>query len=433
MATPFDILERKREGRSLTATEISDVVRGATDGSWTDAQLAAFLMAAYLRGLDGEETRALTLAMLRSGAQWELATDVPGVVDKHSTGGVGDKTSLILSPILAATGVPVAMLTGRALGHTGGTADKLESIPGLDLALDRPKILSLLSEVGMATGMATADIAPADRRLYGLRDHTATVSSLALITGSILSKKLATGTAAIVFDVKTGDGAFMREMDDSVRLAQLLVDTCEALGQRSSALITDMSQPLGRWVGHFSEVKETLACLEGKGAEDLMELVFALCEEAARLSGQPRSRQDLERVVADGSARETFDRWALAQGADPGWIRNPLLPLAPVEYSLAAPRSGTLIRVSNRRLGLLLVEAGAGRMRPGEPIDFGVSLRYGCRLGREVEAGEELARIYLRQADEDLRDRFLDCFEIGEGDSRTAPTLIRQRIEPKIG
>lgn len=337
MTTPFGILERKRDGHALTEAEISAVVRGASDGSWTDAQLAAFLMAAYLRGLSADETRALTLAMLHSGDQWRLSREVPGVVDKHSTGGVGDKTSLILSPILAATGVPVAMLTGRALAHTGGTADKLETIPGLDLALDRAKTLSLLSEVGMATGMATAGIAPADRRLYGLRDHTATVSSLPLITGSILSKKLATGAAAIVFDVKTGDGAFMREMDDSVRLAKLLVNTCEALGQRSSALITDMSQPLGQWVGHIAEVHETLDCLEGRGPEDLMEAVFELSAEAALLAGQPRSRADLEAVVADGSARETFDRWAAAQGADRDWIRKPELPLAPVEHVLAAP------------------------------------------------------------------------------------------------
>jgi len=367
--------------------------------------------------------------MLRSGDRWNLAAESPGVIDKHSTGGVGDKTSLILSPILAACGVPVAMLTGRALGHTGGTADKLESIPGLSLALDRDQTLSLLSEVGMAIGMATAAIAPADRRLYGLRDHTATVSSLPLITGSILSKKLATGAAAIVFDVKTGDGAFMREMADSIRLAELLVDTCEALGQRSSALITDMSQPLGRWVGHAAEVRETLDCLEGRGADDLMEAVFALSEEAARLSGQARSREQLEAVVANGSARETFDRWAAAQGVDRAWLQDPQLPLAPVETALVAPRGGVLGRVANRRLGLLLAGAGAGRARPAAALDFGVSLRYDCRLGDRVEAGQELGRLYLRRDDEAIRDRFLACFEIGD-EPVAAPRLVRRRIVP---
>jgi thymidine phosphorylase len=241
---PYDILAHKRAGLRLGEEELREVVAGASGGGWSDAQLGAFLMAAAIRGLDSEETQWLTQAMLESGEQWRLGDEIPTLGDKHSTGGVGDKVSLILSPLLAACGQPVVMLTGRALGHTGGTADKLETIPGLDLALDRQRCLRLLAETGLAIGIATDAVAPADRRLYGIRDRTATVDSLPLITASILSKKLATGAGAIVFDVKTGDGAFMCERQDAAALASLLVDTCQRIGCRASALITDMSQPM---------------------------------------------------------------------------------------------------------------------------------------------------------------------------------------------
>ncbi|MGB6362891.1 MAG: thymidine phosphorylase, partial [Thermoanaerobaculia bacterium] len=215
MISPYRILERKRAGGSLRDAEVRAVVAGATDGSWSDGQLAAFLMAAAIQGLGAEETHSLTLAMLESGEQWDLAADIPTLTDKHSTGGVGDKVSLVLAPLLAACGVPIVMLTGRALGHTGGTADKLEVVPGLDLELDRARCLDLLEEVGLAVGIATSAIAPADSRLYQLRDQTATVASLPLITASVLSKKLATGAAALVFDVKTGNGAFLADASES--------------------------------------------------------------------------------------------------------------------------------------------------------------------------------------------------------------------------
>jgi len=287
MALPYRILERKRAGMRLKDEEIRSVAQGAAGGSWSEGQLAAFLMAAAIRGLDAGETRALTLAMLDSGERWNLAREVPGLCDKHSTGGVGDKVSLILGPLLASCGVPVAMLTGRSLGHTGGTMDKLESIPGLSLELNRARCLDLLAGCGLAIGGATAEIAPADRRLYALRDTTATVDSTPLIIASILAKKLATGAAAVVFDVKTGNGAFLTELDRSVELAQGLVETSRALGTPASALVTDMSQPLGRWSGHIAEVMESFACLSGDGPEDLMEVTFALGEEVSRQAGQP--------------------------------------------------------------------------------------------------------------------------------------------------
>jgi pyrimidine-nucleoside phosphorylase len=425
-ASPYDILTRKRAGAALSDAEIGAVVRGAADGSLGDAELGAFLMAAAIRGLDRSETRALTLAMLDSGERWELRRDAPGVVDKHSTGGIGDKTSLILGPLLAACGVPVAMLTGRALGHTGGTADKLESIPGLRLDLDRARALELLASTGLAIGMATGDVAPADRRFYAIRDRTATVESLELITASILSKKLATGAAGVVFDVKSGSGAFMPQIERAGALARSLVDTCAALGQPAAALLTDMSQPLGRWAGHTAEVRETLEALAGDGAADLMEVTLALAAEAARLGGHAVSRAMLEKAIASGAARERFDLWAVAQGASADWLRQPDWTLAPEEVPLRAARSGVLTAIDCRALGLLLAEAGAGRAAGSAEIDFGVSLRSEARLGDALSEGDEMARLYLRRRDAGIEARLLACYTIA--DRGSAPPLIGERI-----
>jgi pyrimidine-nucleoside phosphorylase len=427
MILPYRILERKRAGLPLREEEVRAVVRGTTDGSWSEGQLGAFLMAAAIRGMDAEETRALTLAMLESGDRWHLAREVPGVCDKHSTGGVGDKISLILGPLLASCGVPVAMLTGRGLGHTAGTMDKLETLPGLDQQLDRARSIGLLRRCNLAIGGATAEIAPADRRLYGLRDVTATVDSLPLITGSILSKKLATGAAAVVFDVKTGDGAIIPEIEKARELAQGLVETAKALGTPASALLTDMSQPLGRWTGHAAEVMESLTCLEGNGPADLVELTLALSEEVARLAGHAGvTRAELERALADGRARERFDQWAELQGAHRTWLRAPRFELAPVEVPILARHSGRLAYVATRQIGLLLVEAGGGRSRPGMDVDLGISLEMRARLGDAVEDGQELARVYLRRPDERLAGLFTDCFTVDE--EGEAPVLVIEKI-----
>jgi thymidine phosphorylase len=426
MILPYRILERKRAGLALTAEEIRSVAQGAARGSWSEGQLGAFLMAAAIRGLDAAETRALTLAMLESGERWDLARDVPGVCDKHSTGGVGDKVSLVLAPLLASCGVPIVMLAGRGLGHTAGTIDKLEVIPGMDLQLDRKRCVNLLRLCHMAIGGATGAIAPADRRLYALRDVTATVDSLPLITGSILSKKLATGASAVIFDVKSGNGAFLPERDRAAELARMLVDTAKALGTPAGAVLTDMSQPLGRWVGHTAELMESIACLEGKGPADLLEVTLVLCEEVARLSGSAVTRADLESALAAGRAREHFDRWAALQGADPAWLRRPTFELAPEEHALHAPRAGRLAAVETKQLGMLLVEAGAGRSHPGSHLDHGVSLQLHARLGQQVAEGEELARLYLRHADEPLAARCAACFTIA--DEAEAPPLILDRI-----
>ncbi|HEV8632128.1 MAG TPA: thymidine phosphorylase [Thermoanaerobaculia bacterium] len=424
---PYEILSRKRAGERLTEPALRAAVAGAASGTWSDAQLGAFLMAAAIRGLDGDETRTLTLAMLESGERWQLAREVPLLCDKHSTGGVGDKVSLPLAPLLAVCGLPVVMLTGRALGHTGGTADKLEAIPGLELGLDRDATLRLLRDTGIAIGIATGSIAPADRRLYALRDQTATVSSLPLITASILSKKLATGAGALVLDVKAGSGAFLPELAEARQLAALLVATANALGVPTSAWLTDMSQPLGRWVGHACEVQETLELLQGEGPGDLQELTFALATEVAALHGVALEPQRLAEAIASGAARETFLRWARAQGAAAAWTASPRLPLAEEEHVVTSSQAGWLAAVDCRALGLLLIEAGAGRARPGAAIDPAVSLRYEGRLGQRVERGEPLARLYLRRRDDGLAAALGECFTVAP-EPKQAPPLLYERI-----
>ncbi|MCP4201368.1 MAG: thymidine phosphorylase [bacterium] len=426
MISPYAILARKRNGDRLEESEIRRIVEGAASGAWSDAQLGAFLMAAAIRGLDGEETRALTIAMLESGEQWDLGSRFPTLADKHSTGGVGDKVSLVLSPILAACGQPVVMLTGRGLGHTGGTADKLETIPGLDLDFDRARCIELLETCGMAIGMATGEVAPADRKLYALRDVTATVDSIPLITGSILSKKLATGAAAMVLDVKTGSGAFIPDLEEAGLLARNLVDTAEACGMRTSAILTDMSQPLGEWVGHRSEVLETMRCLEGQGPADLMEVTYALALEVSRLSGVSLRREDLEAAVSSGRARSQFLAWAEAQGGDPSWLEADI-ELAPTVVGVAASRSGYLAEVNTQGLGLALAQAGGGRLRDGDRIDGGVSMRFRSGLGQAVEGGQELATLFLREPQPEIVANIEGCFRIVD-EPVEPPPLIGDHI-----
>ena len=424
----FGILEKKRFGGTLTAEEIRDVVDGAATGDWHDAELGAFLMASAIRGLDGAETQELTRAMLESGEQWRLSEEVPNLGDKHSTGGVGDKVSLVLAPLLAACGRPVVMLTGRGLGHTGGTADKLEAIPGVRMDFDRDQCLRSLAATQCAIGMPTDQIAPADRRLYALRDRTGTVSSLSLITASILSKKIATGAAAIVFDVKTGDGAFIPDPEKGAELARMLVSTAEGLGAKARALLTDMSQPLGRWVGHTAEIRETFDCLEGRGPDDLMEVTYALSEELSELTGERLPRSDLEDAISSGKAREIFVRWAESQGAEASWLHAPSFELAPREVVLRAPRAGRLAQVRNRRLGELLAAAGGGKLTPEATIDYGVSLQVERRLGDEVAEGDALARVYMRREDAAVEKELQDVFRVA--DQGEAPALVRGRVVP---
>jgi pyrimidine-nucleoside phosphorylase len=427
VTTPYEILDRKRRGEPLATAEIAAAVTGAVDGSWDDAQLGALLMAIAVRGLDRREAGDLTRAMLDSGESWRLADELPLVGDKHSTGGVGDKVSLVLAPALAACGLPVAMLTGRGLGHTGGTTDKLESIPGMRLDLTRRDMLDLLERTGVAIGTATERIAPADRRLYALRDRTGTVASLPLIAASILSKKLAMGATGVVYDVKTGSGAFLTDPSQARRLADLLVETSREMGARATALVTDMSQPLGDWVGHAAEVNEALDCLSGRGTPELRRLVVELGAALADLLGGDVDATRIETALDTGAARRTFLDWAAAQGAEAGWTADPRLPLAPVEVPLESPATGYLGAVDARSLGLALAAAGGGRRRAGDRIDHGVSLRCDHRIGDRIEAGEEIGRLFLRRADGALRRRVLDCFEIVAEAPTPVPLIVPRR------
>ncbi|HEX4955557.1 MAG TPA: thymidine phosphorylase [Thermoanaerobaculia bacterium] len=426
------MLERKRNRLALSTEEIEAVVAGAVDGSWSEGQLAAFLMAAWLNGLGGDETLALTRAMLHSGEVWNLRDEVPFLGDKHSTGGVGDKLSLTLSPLLAACGRPVVMLTGRGLGHTAGTADKLDTIPGLDQALTRDRALTVLRRAGMAIGLPTATIAPADRRLYALRDATATIESLPLIVASILSKKLATGAAAVVFDVKAGSGAFLPEPERARELARLLIETSVRLGTPARALITDMGQPLGRYAGHAAEVLESLEVLAGGGPGDTRELTLALAVEVAEAVGSPIPRAELEAVLDSGRARETFLAWSRAQGAEAGWEKDFERHLAPVKRALSAPRSGFLVAVDAREVGLLLVDAGGGRRKPGDAIDFGITLESHVKVGEAVTAGQPLATLHLRGPQPEIEARLAACFRIGE-ERVLPPPLVYERVAAPAG
>ncbi len=339
-------------------------------------------MAAAIRGLDATETRVLTEAMAQSGELWDLGAVMPRAIDKHSTGGVGDKVSMLLAPVIAACGLPVAKLTARGLGHTGGTADKLESIPGLVLDMDRDRCLRLLEQTGIAIGVPSASIAPADRRLYGLRNLTATVDCLPLVASSVLAKKLALGARSLVFDVKTGDGAFFSRLEDSVALAELLVNTAEELGRHAVAVVSDMSQPLGQWAGHACEVREVVECLRtGEGDARLLEVTATLAAQVAAIAGIELDAARALDVLRSGKPWECFRAWAAAQGADPAWLDHPRFEIAPVELVAEAPISGRLAAVATRELGMLLLEAGGGRKTAGALIDPAISLSYRARLG----------------------------------------------------
>lgn len=420
---PAQILDQLRAGRAPSPDQIRDVVRGACSGDWSEAQIGAFLMAVAIRDLEQEASSALTEAMLDSGERWSLGEQFPLLVDKHSTGGVGDKTSLVLAPLLAACGVPVVMLTGRALGHTGGTADKLEMVPGLRLAVNRERCAELISDHGLAIGVATEGIAPADRIFYRLRDLTGTVPSLALVTASILSKKLATGANAIAFDVKSGDGAIFPDPDIGRELARRMVQVCRSLGCASSALLTDMSQPLGRWAGGACEVNESVELLRGGGEPRLRELCLRLSVEAAEQVGAGVDRAQLEQALDDGSAYRKFLQWAAAQGAEKRWLDDPQLPLADVEYTVRAPRSGVLRGVETRQIGWLLAEVATSAH--GE-IDPGVSVRLAAQLGDEVEEGDELARFFWRRSESRHEATARNCFAVGE--AVDAPPIVLERI-----
>ncbi len=400
-----EIIAKKRDGDALQTSEIEWLVHRFTAGDIPDYQMAAFLMAVLCRGMDARETVDLTLAMVRSGAELRVRDTLSPVVDKHSTGGVGDKVTLATAPLVAACGLPVAKMTGRGLGHTGGTVDKLESISGFRAALGQREFLELVLRHGLALASQSPDLAPADGKMYALRDVTGTVPSIPLIAASIMSKKLAVGPSHLLLDVKVGSGAFMKTLPEARRLAETMVSIGRDAGVRTRAVLSGMEQPLGRAVGNALELIEALRVLQGDGPPD----VTALClDEAVTLllmAGVAGTAEEAEararRAIADGSAVAKFAEVVAAQGGDARQIEDPSrLPTAPVRAVLPAPRATHLAALDTERIGMASVRLGAGRTRKGDAIDHAVGLVLLAKVGDRVEAGQPLVEVHARSQDD---------------------------------
>ena len=415
---PADLIEQKRNGGEHDAAELSGLVLAYARDEVPDYQMAAWCMAVFFQGLTARETHALTDAMVRSGETIDLGAALGRkVVDKHSTGGVGDKTSIAVGPIVAACGVPLGKMSGRGLGHTGGTLDKLESIPGFRVELTTEELIAQLRDVGMAIVGQTADLVPADKKLYALRDVTATVDIVPLIASSIMSKKLAAGAQAIVLDVKVGDGAFMKTLDDARVLAEQMREIGTMAGREVTCLLTDMDQPLGRAVGHALEVHEARDTVRGDGPGDFTELVL---EAAARLLAYSdlgidveEGRRRAQAAVDDGSALDTFERWIRAQGGDPS---PDALELAPVRRVVSATRDGIVTRLGARDIGNAALELGAGRRTKADAIDHAVGVLCFAKRGDTVLAGDDLAEVHARddEAAERAAAAVLGAYAVGD-------------------
>jgi len=399
---PADLIQRKRDGEELGADELADLILGYAREEVPDYQMAAFCMAVYFRGLTSAETFALTDAMIRSGETIDLGAELGRkVVDKHSTGGVGDKTSLAVGPIVAACGVPFGKMSGRGLGHTGGTLDKLESIPGFRVELSREEFVRQVREVGIAIIGQTAELVPADKKLYALRDVTATVDNVSLIAASIMSKKIAGGADAIVLDVKVGDGAFMKSIADARGLAEAMLELGRHAERDVVCLLTDMDQPLGHAVGNALEIAEAHATLLGEGPADFTELVLAASAHLLARSDlgldEAQGRARAEGTIGDGSAATVWDRWIRAQGGDPDLGS---LPRAPVVRTVTAPRDGFVRRLGATRVGVAALELGAGRRAKEDAIDHAVGIVCHKKRGDLVRPGEPLAEIHAARDDQ---------------------------------
>ncbi len=412
---------------------------GFQAGDVADYQISAFLMAVYFQGLSAAELSALTGAMIDSGRRLSFAGGDAPAVDKHSTGGVGDKVSLILAPLLAEYGLRVPMMSGRGLGHTGGTLDKLEAIPGFQTQIDLTEFEAILAEVGCAMIGQTPEVAPLDGRLYALRDVTATVQSIPLIASSIISKKVAEGIEALVLDVKYGSGAFMPGYDAALELARALVSLAEAEGLKASALLTAMEQPLGVTVGNALEVRESIETLGGGGPPDLREVTVALCAEAAVLSGvedETAARRRLDEILNSGAALERFARLIERQGGDPSVVENPdRLPSAPVQVPWVASQDGFVSSIDARQVGLAAIELGAGRARIEDVVDPAVGFEIECGIGDPVQTGQRLATIHAasESAAQAAAERLERAVSFVPDTPPDPPPLVRCRIEPGAG
>lgn len=429
----YDIIFKKRNGEKLSKEEIHHMIGGYVAGSIPDYQMAAFLMAAFLRGLDDEETFFLTMDMLYSGDQMDLSS-IPGIkVDKHSTGGVGDKTSLTLAPLISSFHIPMAKMSGRGLGHTGGTVDKLEAIPGFRTELSEEEFIEQVKHHGLALVGQTKNLVPADKLLYALRDVTATVDHPSLIASSIMSKKLASGSNAILLDVKVGSGAFMKSEEEAIHLAKIMVSLGERAGRRTRALITSMDEPLGYAIGNANEVQEAMETLQGRGPADLRELTLVFCAQLLVMSGKYNSLEEAKKAATqqldEGKGFEKFKEFAIAQGA-----RSFTLPKAKHHEQLLAPQSGYINAFSTQGIGEAAALLGAGRQTKEETIDLSAGIYLPIKLGDYVQEGEEIARLESSRIRDfaQAKEKLLSSIFFGE-DRAPIPPLLRAQVYQEQG
>ena len=434
---PTEIIRRKRDGETLRRDELEFLIKGYLTGKVQEYQMSSFLMAVYFKGMSFEETTVLTDIMLHSGETVDLSS-VKGIkVDKHSTGGVGDKVSLILAPMVAACGVPVPMISGRGLGHTGGTLDKLESIPGFRTDLSLKEYESVIAKVGTVMIGQTAEIAPADKRMYALRDVTGTVESIPLIAGSIMSKKLAEGIDALVLDVKTGRGAFMRSENDSIELAKTLIAVSEKFGKKTIGFITGMDQPLGHAVGNWLEVVECIECMQGREVSDLMEVTYVLGGAMVMLGGKAPSVKDgtqqCRNAIASGEAMKIFREMVKVQNGDISFIDDPKrYPSSRYSAEIKNSTRGVITTIDALEIGLTGIMLGAGRMKIDDVIDPKAGIMINKKVGDRVDAGEILAVVHTDRKEilAEAQHRIEGSFSIADGPVRRSP-LIHSMIDTK--
>ena len=430
----YDIIKKKRDGLALTEQEIQFFIDGYVKGEIPDYQAAAFLMAVYYKGMNLDETRALTFGVRDSGVTLDFS-NIDGIrVDKHSTGGVGDKTSLVVAPIVASLGVKVAKMSGRGLGHTGGTIDKLEAIPGFQTDLSEEEFISIVNDLGVAIVGQSHELAPADKKLYALRDVTATVDCLPLIVSSIMGKKLAADDDCIVLDVKTGSGAFCKTVEESVRLASVMVDIGKSAGKKMLALITDMDRPLGANIGNSLEVIEAINTLRGNGPADFTEVCMILATNMIYLAGKGTMEECeamVKKSIEDGSALETLAKMVKAQHGDDSVIYNPdLFPKAQYSREVKADKSGYIVRVDTEGYGIASLLLGAGRNTKEESIDYSAGITLVKKTGDKVEEGDVIAIMYTNDENrfQSAIDRFMKSTEIGAEEPEARP-LVFERVE----
>jgi pyrimidine-nucleoside phosphorylase len=431
----YSLIDKKKKGEKLTSAEIKWFIQGFTDSKIQDYQMSAMLMAMFIRGMDPQETASLTDAMLESGEQLKFTGK--NVIDKHSTGGIGDKASFILAPIASAAGVRVPMIAGRGLGHTGGTVDKIEAIKGFNTALDLPTFQKKLISEGLVLIGQTPEIAPADRLIYALRDVTATIDSIPLITASIMSKKLAEGANGIVFDIKTGSGAFMRNTKDARALGKSLIATSKRFKKKAVALITDMNQPLGNTVGHSHEIIESIETLKGNGPKDITDISIALAAHMIHIGGVEKTfdkaLKKAQLMVSSGKALEEFRKLLISQGGDDRVIDDySLLPQATEVTLVKAPKAGYIKSFQNDLIGLLLIDLGGGRKSKADMIDHAVGFTFHKKIGDQVKKGEAILTIHhhdhQKETAENVKKKFLkDALTLSPTKVR-GPKLIIEKL-----